>query len=56
MKDLENVTSENLEGFNEYLDDIGHNKTLAVYKLMESLFNITKESESISENEIDVNN
>ena len=55
IKDLINVTSENLTAFDDCLDEIEKNKTLAVYKFMETLFNATKESESTDENEIDMN-
>ena len=55
IKNLFNVTSENLTEFDEYLDENNQNKSNVIYKYIETLYNATKESESSAENEIDMN-
>ena len=55
IKNMYNVTSENLTAFDAYLDEINQDKSLAIQKFIETLYNATKESESTSEKEIDMN-
>ena len=52
IKNKINITSENLTEFNLYIDDINNNKSLAINKFIETLYNKTKDSESNS----DINN
>ena len=52
IKNKINITSENLTEFNRYIDDINNNKSLAINKFIETLYNKTKDSESNS----DINN
>ena len=55
INDLTNVTSEKLSSFDDCSEEINQNKTLAVHKFMETLYNTTKESESTSDNDVDMN-
>ena len=56
IEDMINVTNKNFTNFDEYIDEIQNNKSLAVYKFIESIYNSTKYSESSLDKEIDVNN
>ena len=55
IKDYINVSSKYLDVFNNYAEEINNNKTLAVQKFVNCIYNQTIDSESTADNEIDMN-
>ena len=55
INDYTNVTSKYFTKFNDYADEINNNKTLAIQKFINSIYNETIESESTADNDIDMN-
>ena len=55
INDYKNVTSKYLTKYNDYLDIINNNKTLAIQNFINCIYNETINSESTSDNDIDMN-
>ena len=53
-KEYKNVTYKTFTPFNDSLEDINNNKTLATQKFMDLIYNDTIDSESTTDNEIDM--
>ena len=54
-KKYTNVSFEYFTAFNNYSDEIGNNKSLAIQKFIDSIYQETIDSESTADNEIDMN-
>ena len=55
IDDYTNVTSKYFTKFNDYADEINNNKTLAIQKFINGIYNETIDSESTADNDIDMN-